>query len=287
MTRVQYMSDTHAEWHDDHGKAFVETLPVECDVLVLAGDIGQAHGGSLLTFLRAVLARFAGIPVLHVPGNHEYYNGGGRERVFGDPERARRHGQDKLRKVTQRLKGEVTNYHGGADPFDGVLAGQRFVAATMWFGSPAPDAPYEAMNDYRFISGFAEWERGESQRHLGFIRRNATPDTIVVTHHLPTMAALHPRYHGARSNPFYVHPDAGAVLRDCRPMAWIHGHSHEALRAREGDTVLLRNPFGYSGHETVRGFSRFATFDTERPDLGCPHPDLVAQPPAPAGWVGP
>ena len=258
--KIRYLSDVHFEFHADGGRAFVDSIPVDCAVLVLAGDIGVAHGGSLLKGMRMLLERFAGIPVLFVPGNHEFY-GAPRQRIFGSAEAARRKGQEKVRDVCDRLR-KFPNFVGGVDPWNTQQYGQHFVGATMWFGRPSPSAPYGMLNDYRQIAGFAEWEREESDRHIAYLRRVVCDHSIVISHHLPTITAVDAKHAGA-TNVFYVHPEAREIIHRQRPRAWIHGHSHEPLRALEEDTLLLRNPYGYEGHELVRGFDASAAVDID------------------------
>lgn len=274
--KLRYLSDIHFEHHADGGKAFVDSLPVDCDALVLAGDIGVAQGGSLLKGMRLILERFAGIQVLYVPGNHEFYRDG-RERTFENSDQARRKGQETVREVCDRLR-KFPNFLGGVDPWNTQLYGQHFVGATMWFGSPSPSAPYGFMNDYSCIAGFSQWEREESERHVAYLRRVVCDHSIVITHHLPSPDAVDPKWKMSALNAFFVHPDAHEIIERNRPKAWIHGHSHEAWAGRIGQTAMRRNPYGYHGHELVRGFNRHAYLDTFDTRLGgLNNPDVATE----------
>lgn len=257
--RVRYLSDLHFEFQRDGGRSLVDSLPTDCDVLVLAGDIGVAHGGSLLRGMQLLLERFAEIPVLFVPGNHEFY-GSGAPRHFDDEERARRKGQEKVRDVCDRLASHA-NFVGGVDPWLWRHRGVGFIGATMWFGAPPVSAPTHLMSDYEVIPGFGSWCTRESRAHLSFLAKHVNARSVVVTHHLPHQAAVAPRFHGHPLTPFFLHPDAAALIRDARPVAWIHGHSHEVLRERVGETLLLRNPFGYAPRDLVADFSPDATLE--------------------------
>ena len=69
LVRVQLLSDLHFEYDDDGGEAFVRTVEVAGDVLVLAGDIIPLVSAEAVT--RAFgwfCARFR--HVVFVPGNH-------------------------------------------------------------------------------------------------------------------------------------------------------------------------------------------------------------------------
>src|SRR3954471_5533967 len=67
------MSDLHLEGQPN----FVPTAAPDADLLVLAGDVGSYQHGSRLAESDFGLARFSPrngwpVPVLFVPGNHEY-----------------------------------------------------------------------------------------------------------------------------------------------------------------------------------------------------------------------
>ena len=66
--KIQFVGDVHCEFHNDGGTSFCEDIPVEGDVLVLAGDFATT---SELVFTLSILCqRF--VHVIHVCGNHEY-----------------------------------------------------------------------------------------------------------------------------------------------------------------------------------------------------------------------
>ena len=113
---IQLLSDLHLESHPD----FVPRPAPGADVLVLAGDIGSYQQGSKLAGALDDgdfgLSRFSGwpVPVLFVPGNHEY------DLLDFDATHAR------LRATCERLgimwlEREVL-----------VLGGVRFVGTTLW-----------------------------------------------------------------------------------------------------------------------------------------------------------
>ena len=71
--KIQLLSDLHLEVHPH----FEPTPAPGADVLVLAGDVGSYQSGSQLVDADFGLARFSPklgwpVPVLFVPGNHEY-----------------------------------------------------------------------------------------------------------------------------------------------------------------------------------------------------------------------
>ena len=60
--KIHILSDLHTE--------FAEFSPpdTDADVVVLAGDIGVGLGG-----IEWAASKFPKVPVIYVPGNHEYY----------------------------------------------------------------------------------------------------------------------------------------------------------------------------------------------------------------------
>jgi len=62
--RLRVLSDLHLEHFDGHR----ELPPAEADVVVLAGDIHRRAEG--LAWARQ---QFPDLPILYVPGNHEFY----------------------------------------------------------------------------------------------------------------------------------------------------------------------------------------------------------------------
>ncbi len=77
MTRIWLLSDLHQEfmrdpdWAGKPGVAFDPFAhePASFDVAVLAGDIERP----LTRAIEWIGQRFAGVPVVFVPGNHEFY----------------------------------------------------------------------------------------------------------------------------------------------------------------------------------------------------------------------
>ena len=67
---------------------------------------------------------------------------------------------------------------------------------------------------------------------------------VVVTHHLPTFAALDERHKGSVLNTAYA-TELGNYIADSRISAWIYGHSHHCTDLMIGNTHLVSNPLGY------------------------------------------
>src|SRR5213595_3294241 len=113
--KLQLLSDLHIEVHPH-----LELAPAPgADLLVLAGDIGSYQTGSRLLDSDFGLARFSPrhgwpVPVLYVPGNHEY------DKLDFDETHTR------LRDLCEQL--DIT----WLEREEVVLQGVRFVGTTLW-----------------------------------------------------------------------------------------------------------------------------------------------------------
>lgn len=237
--KVRVLSDLHTEF-----APFADT-PTEADVVVLAGDIGTGTAG-----LHWAAQAFGATPVVYVAGNHEYY---GHE--FATL-------RERLRKTARELGIHFL------ENSSVVLDGVRFLGATLWtdfqvFG-PAEEwfamhAAREGMSDCRVIrdgdtsfgptrmAALHEASRGWLEREL---RSGFSGPTVVVTHHLPSLRSVAPRF--ARS----LLTAAFASRRDdlvAQADLWVHGHTHDACDYRLGRCRVVCNPRGYPG-ERPGGF---------------------------------
>ena len=278
--RIQLLSDLHLETQP----GFVPTPAPQADVLVLAGDIGSYQPGSALPALGDHdfgLARFSPrrgwpVPVLFVPGNHEY------DGLDFDDAHAR------LRETCERLgitwlEREVV-----------VLDGVRFVGTTLWSDFDAlgplagrmPQAPppahavpsgytqqlaarekaFRAANHYLrktgTVRGGQPW-LAEAVREQALVCQqwlanamNAPPPgttfsrTVVVTHFAPSLRSADPRYGNTPGTAGFCN-----ALDHCLEHAqlWLHGHLHCPIDYTHQGCRVVANPLGYAGKgEQVR-----------------------------------
>jgi 3',5'-cyclic AMP phosphodiesterase CpdA len=159
---------------------------VEADVLILAGDIEPGTAG---------LARFAerSIPMIYVPGNHEYYGG-------------------QLDKVNVELRDAAKSL--GIHLLDNdevIIAGVRFLGSTLWTDfrldgeESVPQAFATAqkyVTDFHCIRFSDAWLTPEDTvgLHRQAVRwledKLAEPfagTTVVITHHAPHPRSVHAR----------------------------------------------------------------------------------------------
>jgi predicted phosphodiesterase len=233
--KIQILSDTHLEFHEDEGKEFVANLPVVGDVLVVAGDFSMV--GQLVVRLTELCARFP--HVVYVAGNHEYYHTRGRDEV-----------NKALGKVGRRCENFTWLNNTSAR-----IQGRRFVGTTMWFPHHPLNICHEhLLADFKYIRGYRKWVYDANDRAKAFLEREVEPGDIVVTHHVPSYACIDGRFRGDDANRFYVSGWAERIIYEQEPELWVFGHSHARTDGLIEQTHLVSNPFGYKGRSEVREF---------------------------------
>lgn len=238
--RLLVLSDLHLEVWRDSAPRF-DTGVSRPDLVVLAGDIhtkARAPAWAAQTF--------ADIPVMYVPGNHEFY-GEAIDHVGGDI-------RVECQKYSNVLYLDCDEY---------VLQGVRFLGVTLWtdfslFGSELKqdvmvDAG-KAMNDYQRIrvasAGYRKLRPQDTAKlHLeqkswleGKLREFFQGPTVVITHMAPSRRSVALEYASD--------PVSGAFASDldelvCLATLWIHGHTHTSFDYSVGRCRVVANPLGY------------------------------------------
>lgn len=200
------------------------------DILVAAGDIFSWKDNAAWERFAALCRKYP--QVLYVPGNHELYGSD----VANIPEYRRRLG--KIHNVTV-LDGTAVIYFND----------RPILGAALWFPQP-PDQRYQDQcNDFSCIRGYTPWVYEENQRHVAYLRRHMTEETIVITHYLPTARSIVPPYVNHPLNRFFF-TELEELIQSAQPPVWIHGHSHTAVDYHIGKTRVVSNPLGYPGEES-------------------------------------
>lgn len=269
--KIQLLSDLHLEAHPH----FTARPAPGADLLVLAGDIGSYQRGSRLEDADFGLARFAPrhgwpVPVLFVPGNHEYDN------LDFDDTHAR------LSEVCARLG--ITWLE--REVF--TLGRVRFVGTTLWSdfdalaqpadGSPASmtralrqrEKAFRAANFYlRKTGGTRGGESllAEGVRELALACQHwlrqalATPfdgTTVAVTHFAPSLQSADPRYGLTPGTAGFCN-----ALDELLPFAqyWLHGHLHCRQDYVAQGCRVAANALGYATKGEQEGFRESFTIE--------------------------
>lgn len=259
--KLLIISDLHLEF----GSFLVPK--VECDVVILAGDI-FAPGSKAMRWARQAENLGETVPIFFVPGNHEFYQG-----VL----------QTTLKEMA--LTARSCNVHLLA-PGEAVIAGVRFLGCTLWTDFELPiqtktgtltdteramKAAKVHLNDYSSI----RWAEAQKSSDAPAVaakskKRRLVPEdtralhqsdrawpaqklaepfdgpTVVVTHHAPHRNSLAPRYQSDWLSASFV-SELPSAFFDV-PSLWVHGHIHESFDYQAGNCRVVCNPRGYLRH---------------------------------------
>jgi hypothetical protein len=269
--KIQLMSDLHLEGHP----AFAPRPAPDADLLVLAGDIGSYQRGSQLQDTDFGLARFSPrqgwpVPVLYVPGNHEY------DLLDFDATHAR------LRETCERL--EIT----WLEREQHVLGSVRFVGTTLWADFDAlalrPGQAEPSLQELlkqrekAFRAANFYLEKAAAQRHGALMLaegwreqalvcqawlRDALAQpfegtTVVVTHFAPSLRSADPRYGVTPATAGFCNS-----LEDLLAQAqwWLHGHLHCQHDYIEAGCRVVANTLGYARKGEQEGFREDLVLD--------------------------
>ncbi len=274
--KIQLLSDLHLEVHP---QLRIEPAP-GADLLVLAGDIGSYQRGSLLDEPDFGLTRFAPrhgwpVPVLFLPGNHEY------DLLDFDET------HERLRTLCESL-GMVW-----LERETLVLDGVRFVGTTLWSDfdalsmDPAGNTPtqtrllqqrdkaFRAANFYLRKTGtmrhgqamLAEQIRDQALLCQSWLEAAlALPfdgPTVVVTHFAPSLKSADPRYGLTPGTAGFCNS-----LDHLLPRAqhWLHGHLHAPSNYSLHGCRVRANPLGYARKNEQELFDPALCIEVRAPD---------------------
>lgn len=239
--RFQLISDLHLE--------FLKTIPKivpRAEYLILAGDVGYPNRENFSEFMKDVTNKFK--KVFYIPGNHEYY-------CTKDGELLKSDVDDLIDDLSSRIG--FVNMNNRTHDLEGI----RIIGSTLWTRTTAVTYPLLKwhMNDYNYITvrpkeSVNPRETGVwHEESVAFLQKElANPDVkkLVVTHHLPSIKFIHPKYHG--------HPASCGFFTDLEHLfndtilAWCGGHTHEPVNGNIGSTKIFVNPAGYPSETKVR-----------------------------------
>lgn len=268
-------SDIHLEIQEVSLPRFA---PDDVDAIICAGDL--CHAPDLSRRAREIVHRYD-VPLIFVPGNHEFYSGRDPHRSKPLDHLAMKQAQEDSHGWNQRLY--------VLDDDIAEIDGVRFVGGTLWtdfemdsFGDAEIAWRLHTASD--LIPDFSQIRLGDGaplssaamiamhRLTAGFIKRElAIPfngKTVVVTHHLPHPEATPEVHRGSDSNYLYASSETafGGLLESANaPALWICGHTHQPVDVTVGNTRVVCNPFGYQvdPSEMANGFRWDLVIDTD------------------------
>ena len=257
------MSDLHLEVHPQ----FRPRPAAGADMLVLAGDVGSYQSGSRIAGEDFGLERFSPrrgwpVPVLYVPGNHEYDN-----LDFDSTHQRLRHTCERLG-ITWLEREVVT------------VGSVRFVGTTLWadFDALVSDSDrlagpgavlkkrekaFRAANFYLQKTGttrggqawLAEGWREQALVCEAWLRDAlASPfdgTTVAVTHFAPSLRSADPRYGLTPGTAGFCNSLHDLVAQ---AQLWLHGHLHCQQDYRLNGCRVVANTLGYAAKGEQEGF---------------------------------
>ncbi|WP_247634614.1 metallophosphoesterase [Methylobacterium sp. 37f] len=249
--RLFVFSDLHQEIPANAWDPAASVAAGGFDAVVIAGDVHVP----LVRSLEWIGERFLGVPVVYVPGNHDFWWDRGEDRyTLSDQVRLGRAAADRL------------GIHLLMD--DAVTIGDvHFVGCTLWtdFRHGAFSLLHgmrsaggrDGMNDFRRIrTGPSSRHRIEPEDVLRLHRASrpflaaAVPlppeRTVVVTHHAPSPMSLGPPGH----LDWCYASNLEEVIADRRPALWVHGHVHRHSDYVLHETRVVCNPRGHVEEDT-------------------------------------
>ena len=252
-SRLWIFSDLHQDCPENAWDPAAHAPAGGFDVAVVAGDVHMP----LVRALDWLGERLPGVPVVYVPGNHDFWWDRGEERYTINDQIARGRDRAVALGITLLLDDAVT------------LGGTRYLGGTLWtdfrlgsFGlthGMRSAQGRDGMVDYRRIrTGPSSRHRIEPEGVLALHRATRAfidaglsqvhdGPTVVVTHHAPHPDSLPSRHaHLAWCDA----SDLSDLIEGHGPDLWMHGHVHRHSDYRLGRTRIVCNPRGHMDEDS-------------------------------------
>jgi predicted phosphodiesterase len=240
--KLWVMSDLHQERGETQ---WLGAIP-DHDAVILAGDIHRTPAEAI-SYAEAIFTK----PVIYVAGNHEFWS------KNMDEEIALGRKQSLQSLLVRFLEDE-----------EAIIGGVHFIGATLWtdfllFGPENEEACRReaslSMPDYSIIHEWADEDRNSSRkfstkrsqaRHAASVaflqdalKRHPNLPKVVVTHHAPFQ-----RTAPIGSNDSFLSAafasDLSSLIAEHEPQVWVHGHVHDQLYYKVGNTRIACNSLG-------------------------------------------
>jgi len=233
---LQYASDLHLEFSQNQRFLKDNSIQPKGDVLILAGDVVPfAVLDQHDDFFDYLADHFD--KTYWIPGNHEYYKFDLAKKCGTINETVRKN---------VHLVNNITIKQGDV----------RLILSTLWSHISPPNQwqMQRSISDFQAIKYNGDRFNVEqfNQQHddcLEFItqalQQETAENTVVVTHHVPTLMNYPEQYKGDALNEAFA-VELYDLIQATQPKAWVYGHHHfNTPDFHIGGTQILTNQLGY------------------------------------------
>lgn len=251
--KIQYCSDLHLEFPENQSFLKANPLKPTGDILILAGDIVpfaemDKHAG----FFDYLADNFK--TTYWIPGNHEYYRSDASERSGT---------------LNEKIRNNVVLINNQSVKVNNT----KLVFTTLWSHiSPLHEWKIQKnMSDFHVITYQGQKFSTDifNQLHeeckaflVPALQENDDSETIVVTHHVPTLINYPQRYEESLLNEAFV-VELSDLIESSGIDYWIYGHTHANTDIFEvGKTHMITNQLGYVEYNEHQYFDIAKTITT-------------------------
>jgi predicted phosphohydrolase len=222
--KIKLISDIHLECCD-----YIIPYSGE-DILIIAGDVSPflKRTFALINEYRTIANSW--VQIILVAGNHDYYT-----RPLDDTDAILEHNH--IPKLIYLQNKSV------------VIQGIRFFGATMWTDiAENEEEVYTGIADFEYIPDLTidEFRRRHSysREALRKTLNTSSEPVVVITHHLPTIKSVDPKYANSPDGSSFVSTDLEELVHHEKTILWCHGHTHTNHDYMDENTRILCNPRG-------------------------------------------
>lgn len=251
--KLQIVSDLHLEFRPDDLDFLIPSAPVLCllgDICVIGTD---EDFDTYKRFINTIYDKYD--IIIHVPGNHEYYNKTQRGKDTNctmDKINARLRAYAKSKKKLHFLNNNMLKLQVGKHKY-------YLIGTTLWTYVNKKDhmTIQRAMNDYKYIhirdkDGVRNFRIGDMQtlhrKAVTCIKRFLTlgkkvgAKCVLLTHH---------KAFREKSDTFSQAYESDLAYLFNAPLSMVaHGHTHKAFNGRVNKIKTVSNPRGYPREKT-------------------------------------
>lgn len=233
--KFQLISDLHLERYESVVATDFLDIDTKADCLILAGDItSYPRFDVYLSLLEQVVPHYEHIVV--ICGNHEFYH-------------------SSVEKTKLKLNELVAKFDNVHFLDDSVLEFPQhkiaLLGSTLWSWI-ADKHFFEArtgITDYKLIEKFTPVaSRALHRKHVAWLEAEIQSrqgwKVIVVTHHLPSLKLIDPKYKGNSLNCAFA-TDVEDLMKPDIVRFWLSGHTHSSFDEMINGVRNLVNPRGY------------------------------------------